>query len=50
VDGDRKIEIVLIGLEMNREDVEESLDHCLLTEEEMLSDWSTIPDPLPAFF
>ncbi|MBM7587031.1 G3E family GTPase [Bacillus pakistanensis] len=49
VHGDRMTEIVLIGLDMNRKDVEKSLDHCLLTDEEMLSDWSTLHDPLPAF-
>lgn len=47
--GDRMTELVLIGIDMNKEDVEASLDLCLLTEEEMLLDWSSFNDPLPKF-
>ncbi|MGM0877209.1 MAG: GTP-binding protein [Bacillota bacterium] len=47
--GDRMTELVMIGIDMNREEVEVSLDHCLLTDEEMIQDWSTLVDPLPAF-
>lgn len=47
--GDRMIELVMIGLEMNREDVESSLDKCLLTDEEMKEDWTSFKDPLPPF-
>lgn len=47
--GDRITELVMIGIDMNREEVEISLDHCLLTDEEMMQDWSTFIDPLPAF-
>lgn len=47
--GDRITELVLIGLEMNREEIEKSLDRCLLTDEEMKDDWSTFNDPLPAY-
>ncbi|MBU8905343.1 GTP-binding protein [Desertibacillus haloalkaliphilus] len=47
--GDRMTEIAMIGLEMNRQEVEESLDRCLLTDEEMNMDWSTFIDELPAF-
>jgi hypothetical protein len=39
----------MIGIDMIREEVEVSLDHCLLTDEEMMQDWSTLVDPLPAF-
>ncbi|MBU9713647.1 GTP-binding protein [Evansella tamaricis] len=47
--GDRMTEIVFIGLQMDRNEVEKSLDHCLLTDEEMNGDWSLLNDPLPAF-
>ncbi|OMP68352.1 GTP-binding protein [Domibacillus epiphyticus] len=47
--GDRITEIVMIGLEMDRETIETSLDECLLTDEEMSMDWSTFKDPLPPF-
>lgn len=47
--GDRMTELVLIGLEMNREAIEADLDQCLLTEEEMNMDWTIFPDPIPAF-
>lgn len=47
--GDRMTELVFIGIDLNRTDVEASLDECLLTEEEMTSDWSSMHDPLPAF-
>ncbi|RFU70590.1 GTP-binding protein [Peribacillus saganii] len=47
--GDRMIELVFIGVDMNREEIETSLDKCLLTDEEMNTDWSKFNDPLPAF-
>ncbi|TXC91111.1 GTP-binding protein [Metabacillus litoralis] len=47
--GDRMTELVMIGIDMNRSAIEESLDHCLLTEEEMEHDWSRFTDPLPLF-
>ncbi|MCD8508645.1 MAG: GTP-binding protein [Bacillus sp. (in: Bacteria)] len=47
--GDRITELVLIGLDMNKEEVERSLDTCLLTDEEMLQDWNTLKDPLPPY-
>ncbi|MFI8576003.1 GTP-binding protein [Rossellomorea aquimaris] len=49
VHGDRMNEIVFIGLEMNREEIEQSLDSCLLTEKEMTEDWTKFKDPIPAF-
>lgn len=49
VHGDRMTELVMIGIDMNRNEVEDSLDDCLLTDEEMNQDWSTFVDPLPAF-
>ncbi|MGM7723944.1 GTP-binding protein [Metabacillus sp. Hm71] len=47
--GDRMTELVFIGLDMNREEVEDTLDVCLLTDEEMEQDWSLFNDQLPAF-
>ncbi|MGX6445296.1 GTP-binding protein [Neobacillus sp. K501] len=47
--GDRMTELVLIGIDMNREEVEASLDQCLLTAEEMKMDWGAFLDPLPVF-
>lgn len=47
--GDRMTELVFIGIDLSRDDVETSLDGCLLTNEEMSSDWSVLEDPLPAF-
>lgn len=45
--GDRINEIVFIGIEMNREELEEELDRLLLTDEEMNMDWTQFVDPLP---
>lgn len=46
--GDRMTEIVLIGINMNKDEIICSLDSCLLTETEMMMmDWSEFPDPLP---
>ncbi|EKN70086.1 CobW/P47K subfamily GTPase [Neobacillus bataviensis LMG 21833] len=47
--GDRITELVLIGIDMNHGDIERSLDHCLLTDEDLLQDWSLFNDPLPVF-
>jgi G3E family GTPase len=47
--GDRMIELVLIGIDMDKEEIESSLDKCLLTDSEMRTDWSALADPLPAF-
>lgn len=47
--GDRMTELVFIGHEMKREEIETSLDTCLLSDEEMKRDWSSFNDPLPAF-
>ncbi|RED63095.1 GTP-binding protein [Cohnella lupini] len=45
--GDRINKVVFIGLEMNRREISEELDGCLLTDEEMTSDWSVLPDGFP---
>lgn len=47
--GDRMTELVLIGFDLDRDALEESLDTCLLTDEEMLEDWTKFHDPIPAF-
>lgn len=47
--GDRMTELVLIGMDMNREEIEQSLDTCLLTDKEMEQDWKKFNDPLPKF-
>jgi G3E family GTPase len=47
--GDRSNEIVMIGIDMNQKEIEETLDACLLNDEEMLQDWKQYKDPLPSF-
>ncbi|RAK21088.1 G3E family GTPase [Anoxybacillus vitaminiphilus] len=47
--GDRMTELVFIGIDMNREEIETSLDKCLLTDEEMKQDWTAFLDLLPKF-
>ncbi|WHY01540.1 GTP-binding protein [Neobacillus sp. DY30] len=47
--GDRMTELVLIGVDMDREEIEISLDKCLLTDDEMKMEWKAFSDPLPAF-
>jgi len=47
--GDRITEIVFIGVEMDQQTIEKSLEKCLLTVEEMATDWSSFEDPVPAF-
>ena len=47
--GDRLTELVMIGIDMNQEEIEKTLDDCLLTEEELTIEWSTFKDPLPLF-
>jgi G3E family GTPase len=50
--GDRRQEIVFIGTEMNRKGIEDSLDACLLSEDEEASGpeaWANLADPFPAW-
>lgn len=47
--GDKQTELVLIGIELNRHTIVKQLDNCLLTDEEMKSDWTKLKDPLPKF-
>jgi G3E family GTPase len=45
--GDRKNELVFIGIEIDQEVLISQLDACLLTDEEMNADWTTFNDPFP---
>lgn len=47
--GDRQTEIVFIGIDMEQDAITQTLDACLLTEEEMMADWTQFVDPLPQF-
>ncbi|MDF2682443.1 MAG: GTP-binding protein [Brevibacillus sp.] len=47
VHGDRITELVFIGIDLERERIENELNTCLLTDEEYSSDWTQLPDPLP---
>ncbi|WP_026690216.1 GTP-binding protein [Alteribacter aurantiacus] len=43
--GDRKIELVVIGIDLERKKIAAELDKCLLTPDEFVSDWSELPNP-----
>ncbi|WP_437633511.1 zinc metallochaperone GTPase ZigA [Sorangium sp. So ce854] len=50
--GDRRQEIVFIGVDMDREELTSGLDACLLTQEEMAAGpagWRRFNDPFPAW-
>ncbi|MEW4284488.1 GTP-binding protein [Priestia koreensis] len=47
--GDRMNELVFIGIDMKQAEIEDTLDACLLTDEEMTMEWSALADPLPRF-
>lgn len=46
--GDRKNEIVFIGVELDEEMITAELNACLLGDDEMKMDWSGFDDPFPA--
>lgn len=51
--GDRRQEIVFIGIGMNREQIEAGLQECLLTTDEMRAGdaiWATYSDPFPSWY
>lgn len=45
--GDRMNEIVFIGIYMDRLQIEQQLDQCLLCDEELEMNWASFPNPLP---
>ncbi|SFF48091.1 GTPase, G3E family [Paenibacillus algorifonticola] len=45
--GDRINKVVFIGIDLQRAEIEASLDQCLLTKEEMQQDWDSLMDPFP---
>ncbi len=47
--GDRGTQLVVIGREMDHEQVEEQFSECLLTDEEMDEDWESYDDRFPTF-
>ena len=50
--GDRRQEIVIIGQHLDQERVRAALDHCLLTDTEMMlsgEEWSEFPDAFPSW-
>lgn len=49
VHGDRMTELVMIGIGMDRNQIEQSLDSCLLTDDEMKENWTHFHDSLPPF-
>ncbi|YCA13390.1 GTP-binding protein [Bacillus sp. AK128] len=48
--GDRMTELVMIGIDMNHQEISDLLDECLLADKEMEEDWSTFKDELPALY
>lgn len=50
--GDRRQEIVLIGINMDKDDLIQKFDQCLLTDQEMdlgPDKWRHLPDPFPVW-
>lgn len=45
--GDRHTKLVFIGMDLDREQITQDLDHCLLSESEMSGDWSQFRNPFP---
>ncbi|GGJ27565.1 GTP-binding protein [Paenibacillus hunanensis] len=45
--GDRLTELVMIGIGMEREQLEAELDECLLTDGELEQNWAAFSNPLP---
>ena len=43
--GDRRVQLVFIGIKINQAEISEKLDQCLLTDEEMGLDWKSFADP-----
>lgn len=47
--GDRETELVLIGVQMNKAELVEKLDACLLSDKEMKADWGSYADRFPSW-
>jgi len=50
--GDCRQELVIIGMDMDREELDRGLRACLLTDHEMAEGdaaWTRLPDPFPAW-
>lgn len=50
--GDRRQEIVMIGIDMDQEALSQAFDHCLLSDEELalgMTGWAQLADPFPAY-
>ncbi|WP_339229479.1 GTP-binding protein [Oceanobacillus sp. FSL K6-2867] len=45
--GDRHTKLVFIGMDLDREQITEDLEHCLLSESELGEDWSRFRNPFP---
>ena len=45
--GDRRNELVFIGIDLDKEAITKQLDECLVNEEEIVQDWNTLEDPYP---
>lgn len=43
--GDRRNQLVFIGIQLDKEEIIRQLDECLLSDEEMQGDWQSLPDP-----
>jgi len=46
--GDREIDLVFIGHDLNKTAIRNSLDECLLTDAEMNEDWERYENPFPS--
>ncbi|WP_040984219.1 GTP-binding protein [Oceanobacillus jeddahense] len=45
--GDRHTKLVFIGMDLDKEQITEDLERCLLSESEMSEDWSAFRNPFP---
>ena len=45
--GDRRNELVFIGIDLDKEAITKRLDECLVNGKEIVQDWNTLEDPYP---